>query len=140
MCVRQTTGTLSRCKQSLNKDDKCKSALLDWVCKEIRKRCATCVEKKKTVLHWSMITISGRKYIIWSYFESTIYSQFFQSIVSKDVNSSSSTQYTNNLCTAHLYCYMVETTNFRRFNMSSALFLISVEPPKRYKTNERLTL
>lgn len=51
MCVRQTTGTLSRCKQSLNKDDKFRSALLDWVCKEIRKRCATCVEKKKTVLH-----------------------------------------------------------------------------------------
>lgn len=116
------------CIQSLTIDDQFKSASLDCLCKEIRKEVCNLCRKDETLLKYDN-NIKWRNILDELILKTP---SFFQSPLV--VHSTPTT------CVLQfLYCYMVETNNFRRFNVSSALFLISVGPPKRYKTNLQFT-
>lgn len=94
------------CVKSLTKDDQFKSALLDCLCKEIRKEVCNLCRKDETLLKYDN-NIKWRNILDELILKAPSTVRIFQSIVSIDNKSSSSTQYTNNLCTALsvlLYC------------------------------------
>ncbi|XP_062597660.1 uncharacterized protein LOC134259070 [Saccostrea cucullata] len=84
--------------KSLTKDDQFKSALLDCLCKEIRKEVCSLCRKDETLLKYDN-NIKWRNILSELVLKAPSIVRIFQSIVSKDVKKSSS-QYTNNLCTA----------------------------------------
>lgn len=87
------------CIKSLTKDDQFKSALLDCLCKEIRKEVCNRCRKDETLLKYDN-NIKWKQIEDELIFRAPSIVRIFQSIVSKDIKSSSSTQYINNLCTA----------------------------------------
>lgn len=89
------------CIKSLTKDDQFKSALLDCLCKEIRKEVCNLCSKDETLLKYDN-NIKWKQIEDELIFRAPSIVRIFQSIVSKDIKSSSSTQYTNNLCTSVL--------------------------------------
>lgn len=127
------------CIKSLTKDDQFKSALLDCLCKEIRKQVCNLCSKDETLLKYDD-NIKWKQILDELILKATSIVRIFKALSVKTL-SPLVVHSTPTTCALHfLYCYIVETTNFRRFNMSSALLLISVEPPKRYKTNLHFTL
>lgn len=89
------------CIKSFTKDDQFKSALLDCLCKEIRKEVCNLCSKDETLLKYDN-NIKWKQILDDFIFRAPSIVRIFQSIVSKDIKSSSSTQYTNNLCTSVL--------------------------------------